>query len=180
MTKYYQCDAKFTDNVLAVGQTSCGKTPFAQNLVKNKIFGKLKSVNWILKILLNKSREEQIKKCFEEIAIEYHYPKDLNDFNLLINISKKILAMAIAMTVTKTIILFLVKKKNLISLLSRTTSQFLQISNFSSFLTVYRKFGYSCLYIFHILYLNKSMWQMVICQTKIFNIFPSAIQQGSI
>ena len=45
MTENYQYDAKFTDNILVVGQTGCGKTIFVQNLAKNKMFGKLKSVN---------------------------------------------------------------------------------------------------------------------------------------
>ena len=52
--------------------------------------------------------------------------------------------------------------------------------NFVNFLTVSRKFGYICLYIFHIIYPTKSIWQMILSQTKIFNIFPSTIQLGNI
>ena len=52
-------------------------------------------------------------------------------------------------------------------------------NEFSSFLTVSRKFGYSCLYSFHIIFPNGSTWQMILAQTKIFNIFPSAIQLGN-
>lgn len=32
MTENYQYDTKFTDNILVVGQTGCGKTTFVQNL----------------------------------------------------------------------------------------------------------------------------------------------------
>ena len=53
-------------------------------------------------------------------------------------------------------------------------------NNFSNFLTVSRKFGYICVYIFHIIYPKKFIWQMILSQTKIFNIFPSAIQLGNI
>ena len=53
-------------------------------------------------------------------------------------------------------------------------------NDFSNFLTVSRKFGYICLYIFHIIYPAKSIWQMILSQTKIFNIFPSSIQLGNI
>ena len=52
-------------------------------------------------------------------------------------------------------------------------------NHFSNFLTVSRKFGYICLYIFHVIYPTKSIWQMILSQTKIFNIFPSSIQLGN-
>ena len=52
-------------------------------------------------------------------------------------------------------------------------------NEFSSFSTVSRKFGYSCLYIFHIIFPNRSTWQVILAQTKIFNIFPSVIQLGN-
>ena len=46
----------------------------------------------------------------------------------------------------------------------------------SSFLTVARKFGYSCVYIFHIIYPEKANWRMILSQTKIFNIFPGFVE----
>ena len=52
-------------------------------------------------------------------------------------------------------------------------------NEFTSFLTVSGKFGYYCLYIFQIIFPNRSMWQMILAQTKIFNTFPSAIQLGN-
>ena len=48
-----------------------------------------------------------------------------------------------------------------------------------NFLTISQKFGYICLYIFHIIYPTKSIGQMILSQTKIFNIFPSTIQLGN-
>ena len=53
-------------------------------------------------------------------------------------------------------------------------------NEFSNFLTVSRKCDYTCLYIFHIIYWSKSVWQIILSQTKIFNVFPSAIQLGNI
>ena len=52
-------------------------------------------------------------------------------------------------------------------------------TEFSSFLTVNCKYGYSCVYIFHIVFPHMSNWQMILSQTKIFNIFLSAIQLGN-
>ena len=52
-------------------------------------------------------------------------------------------------------------------------------NEFCSFLTVSRKYRYSCIYIFHIVFPALSNWQMILSQTKIFNIFPSAVQLGN-
>ena len=52
--------------------------------------------------------------------------------------------------------------------------------NFAEFLTVSRKFGFSCVYIFHTNYPTKNNWQMILSQTKIFNIFPRSIQASSV
>ena len=44
--------------------------------------------------------------------------------------------------------------------------------SFGSFLTVARKFNFTGIYIFHIMYPSKLNWQTIISQTKIFNVFP--------
>ena len=51
---------------------------------------------------------------------------------------------------------------------------------FSSFLTVSRKFGLTCVYVLHTIYPGRQNWQMIISQTKIFNIFPSSVQANTI
>ena len=43
----------------------------------------------------------------------------------------------------------------------------------------YRKYRNSCIYIFHIAFPQLRNWQMILSQTKIFNIFPSAVQLGN-
>ena len=50
---------------------------------------------------------------------------------------------------------------------------------FANFLTVSRKYGITCVYIFHTIYPSRQNWQMIISQTKIF-FFPGSIQTGSI
>ena len=50
----------------------------------------------------------------------------------------------------------------------------------ASFLTEARKCGYSFVYIFHIIYSEKSMRKLILSQTNIFNIFPGSIQQSSV
>ena len=51
---------------------------------------------------------------------------------------------------------------------------------FANFLTVSRKYGITCVYIFHIIYPRRQNWQMIMSQTKIFNFFPRSVQPGSI
>ena len=56
----YCYDATFSNNILLLGQTGCGKTSFEQNLGKNKIFGEgLLRVDWVSKIDLTKEREDK-------------------------------------------------------------------------------------------------------------------------
>ena len=79
----YKYDGAFSDNILIVGQTGCGKTTFVQNLARNKMFGNLNSLDWISKIKLSKSREIDISSCFSQTSVEYHYPEDISGFNEL-------------------------------------------------------------------------------------------------
>ena len=51
---------------------------------------------------------------------------------------------------------------------------------FVNFLTVSKKFGLTCVYVFHTIYPTRQNWQMIIGQTKIFNIFPGSIQTSLI
>ena len=51
---------------------------------------------------------------------------------------------------------------------------------FANFLNVSRKFGLTCVYIFHTIYSTRQKWQMILSQKKIFNIFPGSIQASSI
>ena len=51
---------------------------------------------------------------------------------------------------------------------------------FVNFLTVSRKFGLTCVYIFHTIYPTGQNWQMILAQRKIFNIFPGSKQASSI
>lgn len=50
---------------------------------------------------------------------------------------------------------------------------------FLTFLVVTQKFKYICLYIFHIMYLEKVVWQLILTLGQIFNIFPSAVESDS-
>ena len=51
---------------------------------------------------------------------------------------------------------------------------------FANFLTVSRKFGYNCVYVFHVIVPASQIWQKIISQTNIFNIFPASVLHNTV
>ena len=51
---------------------------------------------------------------------------------------------------------------------------------FANSLTVSRKFGYNCVYVFHVIVPASPIWQKVISQTNIFNIFPASVPHNTV
>ena len=51
---------------------------------------------------------------------------------------------------------------------------------YANFLTVSRKFGYNCVYVFHVIVPASQIWQNVISQTNIFNILPSSVPYNTV
>ena len=45
----------------------------------------------------------------------------------------------------------------------------------ANFLTVSRKCGYNCVYVFHVINPSSQIWQKIISQTNSFNIFPASV-----
>ena len=173
-------------NILIVGRTSCGKTHFTQKLVLNRFFGILKIVGWVSYIYLSRERKAEIDSCFS-CKVEFHYPKSIEQFDDLLEIFK-------ASSKTP-------KRKN-DSVDSDNTSSFEESDGggfaekatrdrrivmddvsgladeskkFASFLTVARKFNYTCVYIFHIIYPENTIWRTILPQTSIFNIFLASV-----
>ena len=68
------------------------------------------------------------------------------------------------------------------SLLLWTTSRALMgnLKILKIFLTESRKYGVTCVSIFHTIYPTRNTWQKILSQTKIFNIFPGSIQGSSV
>ena len=51
---------------------------------------------------------------------------------------------------------------------------------FANFLTVSRKFGYNCVYVFHVIVPACQICQKIISQTNIFNIFPASVPHNTV
>ena len=90
MSQNFQYNATFTNNILVLGQIGCGKTSFVQSLGKNKIFGSdLLGVDWVSKINLTQNREDKIRQCFTYTNVDFPYPNDVEELNLLIETFQK-------------------------------------------------------------------------------------------
>ena len=50
----------------------------------------------------------------------------------------------------------------------------------ANFLIVSRKFEYHCVYVFHVIAPATQIWQKIISQTNIFNIFPASVPQNTV
>ena len=176
----FQYNGTFSDKILVVGQMGCGKTSFVQSLSKNRIFGEeLLSVDWVTKINLTKSRKDAIRQCFTYTIVNFHYPDDIDSFELHLekfqrdtidNDEEKA-----DLDVSKCNIFGENNTFDKLIVMDDDSGLAGKSNDFSNFVNVSRKFNYLFLYIFHIAYPTKSVWQMILSQSKIFNIFPSLI-----
>ena len=171
----YFYDAKFEGNILNVGQTGYGKTTFVQNLATNKMLGSIKEVYWLSKISLSRDREESISDCFD-VRVDFKYPKNLEEFDTLLELFQRKREKNSCnenFMGENTLLDRLIVMDNVSGLADKS-------ENFANFLTVSRKFGFTCIYIFHTIYPTRNNWQMILSKRKIFNIFPGSIQPSSV
>ena len=179
MTTRYIYDGKFSGNILVLGRTDCGKTSFVQKLALYDFFGKLKNAKWVSGIQLNESREAQIESNFS-CDISFYYPNDVNDLVDLIDEFK--LEVESEETDNENVISVFGEKINRDRLIVfDDVSGLADKSNkFASFLTVARKYKYNCVYIFHTIYPENTIWKTILSQTNIFNIFPASVSLSSV
>ena len=171
----YTYDGQFEGNIMVVGRTGCGKTTFIQNLGKNKMFGKsINLVFWVSKIKLSGEREDVIRDSFIDQTVKFVYPNNLDEFSYLIDffMSEKIAESESALG-EKTSIGKLIVMDDVSGLADRC-------DNFSNFLTVSRKYSFSCIYVFHTIYPGRQSWEMIMSQTHIFNFFSGSVHSGRI
>ena len=119
------------------------------------------------KINLSEEREESIRASFEDQNVYFHYPSDLEDFNFLISdFTQKKSSYADKNNVLgeNLIVNKLVVMDDVSGLADKS-------EDFSNFLTVSIKHGFSCVYVFHTIYSGRQSWEMRMSQTHIFKFF---------
>ena len=137
------------------------------------MFGEVKGVTWISKILLWRDRENNIRNCFVNENITFEYPNSNEEFDDLLEHFQREKSTCIENCLGENI------KLDRLIVMDDVSGLAERSDTFGNFLTVSRKFGISCVYIFHTIYPTRQNWQMILAQTKIFNIFPGSIQASS-
>ena len=125
---------------------------------KIKKFGSdLLSADQVSKINLPNNRGDEIRQCFSYTKVEFHYPNDLEDLNLIIETFQKETYEEDKKTNNNCNKFGENKKFDKLSVTDDVSGLADKSNNFANFLTVSRKFGYICLYVFHIIYPTKSI-----------------------
>ena len=181
----YIYNGKFSGNILVVGRTGCGKTALVQKLAVNKLFGELIKAEWVSYIKLDKQREAELQSWFD-CQLDFYYPRNKEQFENLLQYFKT-KSNSTEPDDTHSDKDFSVdnvnygenygEKSNRNHLIVMDDVSGLADSSikFGSFLTVARKFKYHCLYIFHMIHPEKSVWKTILSQTNLLNIFPASV-----
>ena len=126
------------------------------------MFGDIKEAFWISKIELSRERVTNIKQCFVDQDVQFNYPNNLEDFDYLLEMGKRNKATYIENDLGEERLLDkLIVMDDVFGLADKSDDS-------ANFLTVSRKYGITCIYIFDTIYRNRQNWQMVMSQTEIF------------
>ena len=126
------------------------------------------------KIVLSKEREDFIRESFDGQKVYFSYPSDLDDFNYLIEIFTQDKLEYVDNELGENL------HVNKLIIMDDVSGLADKSNEFSSLLTVSRKFGFTCVYVFHSIYPGRQKWEMTMSQTHIFNIFPGSINNNRI
>ena len=160
-------------NILVVGRTNCGKTTFIKKLGLNNFFGNIVKTEWVSRIVIGKKREAEIQSYFKN-ETEVHIAQDQDKLDSVIDTFKQRSHEIYGDSNVNSS--FGENRKMDRLIVMDDVSGVADISkNFSNFLTVSRKFGYNCVYVFHVIVPSSQVWQKNISQTNIFNIFPASV-----
>ena len=175
MTSVY--NGQFYGNILVVGRTNCGKTTFIEKLGLNNFFGDIIKTEWISGIDIDKQREAEIQSYFKN-ETEVHIAQEQDKLDSLIETFKQRSHENSSHNVNNS---FGENKKLNRLIIMDDVSGVADVSkNFANFLTVSRKFGYNCVYVFHVIVPSSQIWQKIISQTNIFNIFPASVPYNTV
>ena len=181
MTSIY--NGQFSGNILVVGRTNCGKTTFIEKLGLNNFFGDIVKTEWISGISIDKKREGEIQSYFKN-ETEVHIAEDEDELKSLIDTFNQRSEESddIQNENNNNVTNFFGENRKLVRLIIMDdVSGIADISKyFSNFLTVSRKYGYNCVYVFHVINPSSQIWQKIISQTNIFNIFPATVPFNSV
>ena len=161
MTSIY--NGQFSGNILVVGRTGCGKTTFLEKLGLNNCFGNIIKIEWISGIDTDKQKEAEIQSYFSN-ETEVHVAKEQDELDSLIE-TFKIWSPEESNDNNNVNNSFGENKKLDQLIIMDDVSGVADTSKkFANFLTVSVKFGYNCVYVFHVIVPASQIWQKIISQ----------------
>ena len=175
MTSIY--NGQFSGNILVVGRTNCGKTTFIEKLGLNNFFGNITKTEWVSGKTIDKKREGEIQSYFKN-ETEVHVAEDEDELKALIETFKQRSEESDDNQSDEKNVNYLFgenKKLDRLIIMDDVSGIADTSKYFSNFLTVSRKYGYNCVYVFHVINSSSQIWQKIISQTNIFNIFPATV-----
>ena len=123
---------------------------------------------------MTKDREDFIRDSFEDQEVRFSYPHDLDDFNYLVGNFMQDKSEYIDNELGELL------KVNRLIIIDDVSGLAEKSEEFSNFLTVSRKYDFSCLYVFYTIYPGRQSWEMIMSQTHIFNFIPGSIHSSRI
>ena len=171
-------DGQSRGNILVVDRTSCGKTTFLEKLGLNTFFGEIIKTEWVSGIDIDKKREAEIQSYFTN-KTEVHVANEPDELDSLIETFKLRSHEEIADENVNNS--FGENKKLDRLIVMDDVSGVAGVSKkLSNFLKVSRNFGYNWLYVFHVIVPASQIWQKIISQSNIFNIFPASVPDNTV
>ena len=171
-------DGQFRGNILVISRTGCGKTTFLEKLGIHNLFGNLVKTEWISGIDIVEKRKAKIQSCFST-ETEVHIAKESDELDSLTE-TLKLRTNDIADKNDVNYLFGENKKIDRLVVMNDVSGVTDICKKFANFLTVSRKFGYHCAYVFHVIAPATQIWQKIISQTNIFDILPSSVPQNTV
>ena len=171
-------NGQFNGNILVVGRTGCGKTTFLEKLAINNFFGEIIKTEWVSGIQIDSAREAEIQSCFN-CDTKVHVATEKEDLDGLLEIFKSNV-LEVDDNVNLSNSFGELKKMDRLIVLDDVSGIADISKNFANFLTVSRKYGYNVVYVFHVIIPSNQIWQKILSQTNIFNIFPASVPYNSV
>ena len=106
--------------------------------------------------------------------MHFSYPHDLDDFNYLVGNFTQDKSEYIESEMGEELAV------NRLIIMVDVSGLADKSEEFSNFLTVSRKYGFSCLFVFYTIYPGRQSWEMIMSQIHIFNFFPGSIHSSRI
>ena len=172
-------NVQFNGNILLVGRTGCGKTTFLEKLTINKFFGDIVKTEWVSGIEIDTSREPEIQSCFSN-ETKVHVATEGDELDALIGNFKLKALENNGDNVNLSNSFGEIRKMDRLIVLDDVSGVADLSKKFANFLTVSRKYGYTVVYVFHIIIPSNQIWQKILSQTNILNIFLASVPFNSV